>query len=82
MNLLREYNVSSQLAVVPWGMLLYIGGNAFETKWELLSPQWNEIRSLIQIRNNLASSIKSSSNEVSITSACSIWTVIYMIYLY
>lgn len=46
------------------GILLYLGARDSETKWEVISPSWSEIRALIQVRNTLAYYLKNSQSEV------------------
>jgi hypothetical protein len=49
------------------GILLYLGSRDSETKWEVISPSWSEIRALIQVRNTLAYYLKGSQSEVRVS---------------
>jgi hypothetical protein len=51
------------------GLLLYLGSSReSETKWEVISPSWSEIRALIQVRNTLAYHLNNGQSESGLTS--------------
>ncbi len=66
-NIYQDSNSSnSKRSIHPIkGLLLYLGSE--ETKHEVISPQWAEVRALMSSRNKLAISLKKT-NEVRIIS--------------